>query len=72
MARAGFYGMRTEWWHFISKSWKSYAPIAEYPPMTAPPVQQMQKQAPPPQRVAPPPGTRTAGGGGVSHNATRR
>lgn len=27
MARAGFLGMRTEWWHFISKGWTKYRPI---------------------------------------------
>ena len=26
MARAGFYGMRTEWWHFVSKEWQKYRP----------------------------------------------
>lgn len=29
MARAGFYGLRTEWWHFIAKDWQKYGPIAE-------------------------------------------
>jgi zinc D-Ala-D-Ala dipeptidase len=29
MARAGFYGLRTEWWHFISKSWKNYHAVEE-------------------------------------------
>lgn len=29
MARGGFYGMRTEWWHFVSKDWKDYAVIPE-------------------------------------------
>lgn len=29
MARAGFYGLRTEWWHFIAKDWKNYAAISE-------------------------------------------
>ena len=24
MARAGFYGMRTEWWHFVSKDWQKF------------------------------------------------
>ena len=24
MARAGFYGMRNEWWHFVSKDWKKF------------------------------------------------
>jgi len=27
MARAGFYGLRTEWWHFIAKDWQKYRPI---------------------------------------------
>ncbi|MEP6820811.1 MAG: M15 family metallopeptidase [Chthoniobacterales bacterium] len=29
MARAGFYGMRNEWWHFVTKDWKNYGPIPE-------------------------------------------
>lgn len=29
MARAGFYGMRNEWWHFVTKDWKNYRPIPE-------------------------------------------
>ncbi|MEP6808649.1 MAG: M15 family metallopeptidase [Chthoniobacterales bacterium] len=29
MARAGFYGLRTEWWHFVSRDWKDYQPIPE-------------------------------------------
>ncbi len=24
LARAGFYGLRTEWWHFVVKDWKKY------------------------------------------------
>lgn len=49
MARANFYGMRTEWWHFVAKDWKSYravdditlrAPAATPAPALAPaPVQ---------------------------------
>jgi D-alanyl-D-alanine dipeptidase len=27
MARAGFYGMRTEWWHFVVKDWQNYRAI---------------------------------------------
>ena len=27
MARAGFLGMRTEWWHFIAPDWKQYSSI---------------------------------------------
>jgi D-alanyl-D-alanine dipeptidase len=26
MARAGFYGLRTEWWHFTTSDWKRYVP----------------------------------------------
>ena len=29
MRTGGFYGMRTEWWHFIAYDWKKYAPIRE-------------------------------------------
>jgi D-alanyl-D-alanine dipeptidase len=29
MAHAGFFGMRTEWWHFISRGWTQYKPINE-------------------------------------------
>ncbi len=29
MARAGFYGMRNEWWHFVARDWKDYSSIPE-------------------------------------------
>lgn len=29
MHAGGFYGLRTEWWHFIALDWKKYAPIRE-------------------------------------------
>jgi D-alanyl-D-alanine dipeptidase len=29
MARAGFYGLRTEWWHFCASDWTTYPPVAE-------------------------------------------
>jgi zinc D-Ala-D-Ala dipeptidase len=29
LARAGFYGLRTEWWHFVVKDWKRYSAINE-------------------------------------------
>lgn len=29
MARNGFYGLRTEWWHFTTKRWKEYVPWVE-------------------------------------------
>lgn len=27
LARAGFYGLRTEWWHFVSDDWQKYGAI---------------------------------------------
>jgi D-alanyl-D-alanine dipeptidase len=41
MARAGFYGLRTEWWHFCAGDWTSYQPVAEI---------QVLAQAPPPNQ----------------------
>lgn len=29
MARAGFYGLRTEWWHFCAADWTTYPPVPE-------------------------------------------
>jgi D-alanyl-D-alanine dipeptidase len=29
MRHGGFYGLRTEWWHFVAYDWKKYAPIRE-------------------------------------------
>jgi len=29
MARAGFYGLRTEWWHFTIADWQKYLPPDE-------------------------------------------
>lgn len=29
MGRAGFYGMRTEWWHFVSKDWQKYRAVGD-------------------------------------------
>ena len=29
LARAGFYGLRTEWWHFVVKDWKKYSAATE-------------------------------------------
>ncbi len=31
MRFAGFYGLRTEWWHFIAKDWRKYGPISDDP-----------------------------------------
>ena len=29
MAHGGFYGLRTEWWHFCAPDWKHYDPVPE-------------------------------------------
>jgi zinc D-Ala-D-Ala dipeptidase len=29
MAHGGFYGLRTEWWHFCAPDWKLYDPVPE-------------------------------------------
>jgi D-alanyl-D-alanine dipeptidase len=29
MARVGFYGLRTEWWHFCAGDWMAYSPVPE-------------------------------------------
>jgi D-alanyl-D-alanine dipeptidase len=29
MKLAGFYGMRSEWWHFVDVDWKKFAPMRE-------------------------------------------
>ena len=29
LARAGFYGLRTEWWHFVVKDWNKYDSVEE-------------------------------------------
>jgi zinc D-Ala-D-Ala dipeptidase len=29
MKRGGFYGLRTEWWHFIAYNWKKFGPVHE-------------------------------------------
>jgi D-alanyl-D-alanine dipeptidase len=29
MAHGGFYGLRTEWWHFCAPDWKRYDPVPE-------------------------------------------
>jgi D-alanyl-D-alanine dipeptidase len=29
MKRGGFYGLRTEWWHFIAYNWKKFGPLHE-------------------------------------------
>jgi D-alanyl-D-alanine dipeptidase len=34
MRHAGFYGLRTEWWHFVALDWKKYAPMREAKKLT--------------------------------------
>ena len=29
MKLAGFYGLRTEWWHFVAKDWRKYGAISD-------------------------------------------
>jgi zinc D-Ala-D-Ala dipeptidase len=29
MAHGGFYGLRTEWWHFCAPDWKHYPPVPD-------------------------------------------
>jgi D-alanyl-D-alanine dipeptidase len=29
MAHGGFYGLRTEWWHFCAPDWKRYSPVPD-------------------------------------------
>lgn len=29
MAHGGFYGLRTEWWHFCASDWKNYQPVPD-------------------------------------------
>jgi D-alanyl-D-alanine dipeptidase len=29
MGLAGFYGMRTEWWHFVAKDWRKYRTVSD-------------------------------------------
>ncbi|MBA2271997.1 MAG: M15 family metallopeptidase [Verrucomicrobiota bacterium] len=54
MARAGFYGMRTEWWHFVVKDWQNYRAI---------PAVTIVSQTPAPATPAPPaPATSSSNG----------
>ena len=36
MARSGFYGLRTEWWHFAAEDWGRYSPIEDAQVTAAP------------------------------------
>jgi hypothetical protein len=29
MRQSGFYGMKTELWHYIVKNWKDFGPVSE-------------------------------------------
>jgi zinc D-Ala-D-Ala dipeptidase len=37
MGRNGFYGLRTEWWHFTTKDWKNYVRYQDVQVMGQPP-----------------------------------
>jgi len=37
MARAGFYGLRTEWWHFCAGDWTTYPTVPEIQLVAPPP-----------------------------------
>ncbi|MEY2531297.1 MAG: zinc D-Ala-D-Ala dipeptidase [Verrucomicrobiota bacterium] len=39
MAQAGFYGLRAEWWHFITPDWKKYVPDPNFDFSSRPPEQ---------------------------------
>ncbi len=49
MARAQFFGLRTEWWHFISRGWTKFQPIKETPPVIEP-ARRAEAVVRPPQR----------------------
>ena len=66
MAQAGFMGMRTEWWHFISKDWQQYGPVEAIKNSSPPPIV---------NNPATPPGSATRGSparrtGGASGSST--
>lgn len=63
MGRAGFYGMRTEWWHFVSKDWKDYRAVWEpfFSGPAGPPT-----PLPPAARPLPPPVAPRVRGAGVA------
>ncbi|MDQ6622984.1 MAG: M15 family metallopeptidase [Verrucomicrobiota bacterium] len=48
MSRAGFMGMRTEWWHFISRGWQQYHAVNDATKLMQPPA----PAAPQPVRAA--------------------
>jgi zinc D-Ala-D-Ala dipeptidase len=69
MGRAGFYGMRTEWWHFVSKDWQKYKPIPEYPLASTSPRPQTPAAVVKPHPAAAPV---QLGGGGTANGLSRR
>ena len=48
MSRAGFMGIRTEWWHFVDKDWSKFRPEKEIKPLVVPPLQAVPSASPPP------------------------
>jgi D-alanyl-D-alanine dipeptidase len=66
MRRAGFNGVRTEWWHFVAQEWKSYGPIAGHPLAGLPHPPQPRRKPP----TSPP--LPAAGGMSSRHLSTSR
>lgn len=46
MAHGGFYGLRTEWWHFCAPDWKRYPRVPDLPLPTSSQPQAKQPDAP--------------------------
>jgi D-alanyl-D-alanine dipeptidase len=42
MRKAGFYGMRAEWWHFTASDWQKYVPDPALTFTAQPPPQKSQ------------------------------
>lgn len=78
MAIAGFFGLRTEWWHFVDKDWQNYRAIPEImmlPPSglplpTATPGAGTVTQLEPPPRHPAAPGESRPARAGTSHSTT--
>lgn len=47
MAHGGFYGLRTEWWHFCAPDWKKYPRVPDLPLPTSSQAQAKKPDAPP-------------------------
>lgn len=65
LARAGFYGLRTEWWHFVVKDWKKYSALDDIELVKGGAVKAPSLTAPADVEVAP----RTGSAARESHSA---